>query len=89
MNEQMQVGVAKGCLAGLALSLAFVVVSGLIYLAAQSAGLSNGVSLAIGIGGGPVVVSAVVLGAFVMRVQQRLNQVDRQDDDAATSGYDT
>ena len=85
----MQVGLAKGCLAGLVLALAFLVVSGLLYLAAWSAGLSNGVSLAISIGGGPVVVSTLLLGAFVMRVQQRLNQADRQDDDAATSGYDT
>ena len=92
MNDDFQVALAKSCLAGLGLALAWLVVSGLLFFASRSLGLEQGASLAIAIGGGPVIVSAVVLGGVILRGQRRqpppASHSNSQADDAAATWDD-
>lgn len=87
MNDDFQLAIGKGCLAGLALAAAFFVVSGLLFLAARLVGLDQGVSLVVGLAGGPVLVSAVVLGVALRRAQNR-SQVTASNTDHATIARD-
>ena len=91
MTDQFQLAVGKGCLAGILLAAAFLLVGGLLYLAARSLGIEGGVSLVIGLTGGPVVVSAGVIGAFLVRGQRgdRASFSRTGDRDAAATRNDT
>lgn len=81
-QDQVRVGVAKGCLAGFGLALLFLLSGGLLYFAGIALGLERGVALVVGIAGGPIIVSALVLGGIVVRSRSRLGTYT---DDAATS----
>lgn len=83
MNQDFQLAIGKGCLAGLGLVAAFFLVSGLLFFAARLAGLEQGVSLVVGLAGGPVLVSAVVLGVALRRAQNRTQPTDSNIDHAA------
>jgi hypothetical protein len=72
MTDDFQFALGKGCLAGMALAAVFFLVGALLYLVARTFGVEHGVSLVIGIAGGPVLVSAVVLGGFVRRAKSRV-----------------
>ena len=87
MNNDFQLAIGKGCLAGLALAAAFFVVGGLLFLAARLIGFDQGVSLVVGLAGGPMLVSAVVLGVALRRAQNR-SQVTVSNADHATIARD-
>lgn len=88
--DEVRVALGRGCLAGLGLAVIFVLVSGLLYLAARSFGLEQGLALVIGIAGGPVVVSAIVLGGVALRAGGRARHADLQlaDENHATTTRD-
>ena len=86
--DDLQLAVGKGCLAGLALTTAFFLVGGLLYLAVRSLGLERGLSLVIALAVGPVVVSALVLGTVVRRAQRHAHSPAPQTDDAAATRDD-
>lgn len=87
--DDMRVALAKSCLAGLGLALAWVLVGGLLFLASRSIGLGQGLSLVIAIAGGPVIVSAVVMGSVILRAQRRPSPpATTQPDDAAATWDD-
>ena len=87
MNDDFQLAISKGCLAGFGLVAAFFVVGGFLFLAARLFGLDRGVSLVVGLAGGPVLVSVAVLGAAWRRAQDR-SQVIASDADHATIARD-
>jgi hypothetical protein len=91
MTDEIRTALAKGCLAGLALAVLFGIVSGLLYLAARAFGLDQGQALVIGVAGGPVIVSAVVLGGIMLRAQGRVYPATSSSDehDATTTWDDT
>lgn len=87
-KDEIQVGVAKGCLAGLGLSMIFVVVGALVFVVARAVSLSVEISLGLGIAGGPVLTTTIALGVFLLRSQRRIAQQGLQNSDETTARYD-
>ena len=87
LDNEIRVGVAKGCLAGLALSVAIFLVGALIFFIVRVGGVSQRIALLIGIVAGPVVTSAVVLSAFVVRAQRAVTQPGHLTEDDTITGH--
>jgi uncharacterized membrane protein len=73
-------GLGKGCLAGLALAVGFLVISGLVYLVLSLASLPRNILLLVSIASGPILGNVIVLIVFLLRSKkvQRQYQKDHE-----------
>lgn len=86
--EYFAAGLGRGCLVGVALALAFLMIGGIIYGIGWIAGLSTNIILMMAVAGGPIIGTVIALAlfsGFAARANRKYNETHHNGYDESAS----